>query len=753
MRWPWQPKLAETTVPPTPAPKRTPLRELGATGTVYFAGVIADEYNSNLAGAKGIETYDKMRRSDAQIQAVLWICELPLRSATWTVEPASESAQDVEIAKAVQSNLIEGMSITWDDFLRHALLMLAYGHSVFEKVLERRDGKIIYRKLAPRLPVSIAKWDMERDGGLKGVEQLVWTGTAYERPYIPVDKLLVFSYRKEGANWMGQSLLRAAYKHWYYKDQFYRIDAIANERHGVGVPYVKMSADATEADYTEAAAILAALHAHEQASVVGKPSWDEFSIIGMGAAGGGTLKSTMESINHHDVMIARSVLAQFLNLGSGDTGSFALSKDQSSFFLLALRALANQICDTVNEYAIKPLVDLNWSVKAYPKLVCTKLESRDLTAYGSAVKALIDAGAIVVDEGLRATLRDMYGLPEENPEEIAAQQQAQAEALATAKAALQQQGQPPEGQAAGDAQQGGKSGPVISEDTSGEDKVPADKGKDQKLSDHHAHAHRLSDGPFWRELRASEDRATMEGLRDTLEQGRQAYVAAAKTVVSRQMDRLIELVLPAIEAKDAAKAGNLTVPYKAELADALAVVLQRLYVEGKGSVGLERMAKTQLPQPASFALVDPELLAEEFLRAKAKSAANILAVRLLAALTWEALDQIKDGEAEEPALRSVLEMLSEKNLQDMANTSVPEAANLGRRDAVTEIADEIDHAEYSAILDSNVCGVCRDLDGLEVTLDDPRYEQYMPPNPECEGGDRCRCVWVLVFKSETKAVR
>jgi hypothetical protein len=49
------------------------------------------------------------------------------------------------------------------------------------------------------------------------------------------------------------------------------------------------------------------------------------------------------------------------------------------------------------------------------------------------------------------------------------------------------------------------------------------------------------------------------------------------------------------------------------------------------------------------------------------------------------------------------------------------------------------------------CDVCRELDGLQVTMDDPRYEEYLPPNPECLGQDRCRCVWVLIFKAEKPA--
>lgn len=714
MRWPWQPRLAEPTEPKVKVPK---LDELGRIGTPFFQGITADEYNSDLQGQRGIETYDKMRRSDAQVQAILWVCELPLRAAKWAIEPGADDAKSIEIAEAVEENLLEEMSITWDDFLRHALLMLPFGHMVFEKVWERRDGGLRYRKLAPRMPQSIDKWDMEADGGLRGIEQLVWANGTYERPYIPIEKLLVFTNRKEGANWTGQSLLRAAYKHWYYKDNFYRIDAIANERHGVGVPYVKMSAEAAVEDYEEAAEILQSLHAHERSYVVGKHCWEEFTMVGVDRPTQ-SLVSTLSSIEHHDVMIARSILAQFINLGSTETGSYALSEDQSSFFLMALQAVANQITDVMNTYAIRPLVDVNWGPQEeYPRLTYSKLEQRDLATYGDAIQKLLNSGAIVVDEGLRDTIRDMYGLPEE-PDTV------QAPAMVT------------------------QQGPAQSDTESGEDDTePEPTALTEPCSCGHTHA--LNEAPFWRDLRDSEDRIVLEEIDNIVEEGRAAYVRAAQSIAARQMDRLVELAVPAVESRDPDKVNALTVPYKAEMADALTEVLTELYRRGYESVMWERRRRTG-QRAEALTLIDP-VSALPYLAAKARAASQLFGVRLLAALVWEALDQIKEGTVDVEALRTVMEALSSRELLKSAAISVGEAVNFGRRDAAESIRDDIEYAQYSAILDRRVCAVCQNLDGLEVTLDDPRYEEYMPPNPECLGGDRCRCVWVLIFKAEWPA--
>lgn len=393
--------------------KKKPARiELGATGTVIFAGQLAEEeYNPDLRGEKAIKVYERMRRGDGQVKAALLACELPLRAARWDIKAASDSRRDMEIAEFVRRNLFEQMTITWDDFLRHVLLMLPFGFSVFEKVWEVADGKYRWRKMAPRLPKTIWKWMVDPEGGLAGIEQAAWKAEHYEYIPIPVEKLLVFTLEREGSNFAGISLLRAAYKHWYYKDQLYRIDGIAAERHGVGLALFTLPANATtegtDSDLGKISKIGESLHTHER-SYVALPDGYSFDLKGVA----GQLHDIMRSIEHHDMEIARSILAQFINLGAKDVGSYALSQDQSGFFLMALRAVGKNICDTVNRHAIKQLVDYNWDVDRYPKLTVSGLEHRDLAAYSKAVTDITNAGLILPDREIEAELRELLRLPQ-----------------------------------------------------------------------------------------------------------------------------------------------------------------------------------------------------------------------------------------------------------------------------------------------------------------------------------------------------
>lgn len=67
--------------------------------------------------------------------------------------------------------------------------------------------------------------------------------------------------------------------------------------------------------------------------------------------------------------------------------------------------------------------------------------------------------------------------------------------------------------------------------------------------------------------------------------------------------------------------------------------------------------------------------------------------------------------------------------------------SIGRSDEAERRRDEWGRVEYSALLDQNVCGPCASEDGQEA---DNEADLTPTPNPECEGGDWCRCFHVYV---------
>lgn len=385
--------------------------EYGKSGTYIIGGIIGQvDPNPKLDGRHGVKIFDKMRKTDASVRASLKAMKLPIIGANWYIESASEDAKDKEVAEFVQWCLFERMDMSFRDFLRQALTMLDFGFSVFEKVFDIDGGKIVWKKFAPRLQHTIVSWETEE--GELGITQMLPTG---EKISIPMEKLLVFVNEKEGDNWYGVSEIRSAYQPYFSKDLLYRIDSVAHERQGVGIPYVKIPQNAEPQEEAEAEELVKNMYANEQAYIKLRDGW-EFGFLDM--KGGGTRQQT-PSILHHDRQIAKNVLAQFLDLGSGASGSFALSKDQSSLFLLGLEAIAQQIAEIVSTYAIRQLVDFNFTVTRYPMLRVNKIGQKNYQQLLSAVSQGVQIGVIHPDKKLEKYLRDVMELPDPDENEAA----------------------------------------------------------------------------------------------------------------------------------------------------------------------------------------------------------------------------------------------------------------------------------------------------------------------------------------------
>ncbi|MEO7397668.1 MAG: DUF935 family protein [Ilumatobacteraceae bacterium] len=381
--------------------------EIGYSGNSVWSRFSNEEYNPMLRGELGVAKYNEMRRSDAQVRMSLRLIKTPVIDARWYVEPASDSKVDREIAEFVWNNLTKQMTISWPQMLIETLLMLEYGWMAFEKVFEQVDGKIRWRKFAPRHPADLYEWEWDAKGGPEGIRFFGPKG-ASDEVYIPIDKLLVFTFDKEGGNMEGISLLRSAYKHWYFKDSLYKIDAIQKERHGVGIPVIKLPPGFSPQDKSKADELGRNLRTNEKAHIVLPPLWDIMMLKLEGQP-----VNVMESIEHHDKMIAKNILAPFMNSDRAD------NEVQKEMFLKGSRFIADIVRDVFNKWAIPELVRYNWGAEAAenaPELRVRRIgETVDWRTISFALRNLVGAKLLVVDEPLRAWIRDELDLPREDP--------------------------------------------------------------------------------------------------------------------------------------------------------------------------------------------------------------------------------------------------------------------------------------------------------------------------------------------------
>ena len=404
-------------------------------GPVSWASLSDDSYETNpdLQWPHSIEKFDQMRREDSQVGSVLSAVTLPIQAARWEIDPAGAREEVVELVAQDLGLPIKGQDepvrarrergrFSWDDFLRLALLELTFGFSVFEQVYRIEDGKARLGKLAWRPPRTIRKFDVANDGGLVAVEQWGVFGSASVR--IPVDRLVVFVNKREGANWLGQSLLRQAYKNWLLKDRYLRIQLMVGERNGLGVPMYTAAPlpDAIGRDAAKAEEWLKAQRDEGlqlakdfragDAAGGSLPNGASFELKGVM----GKLPDMDGPIRYHDEQIAKAVLAHFLTLGGDNsTGSYALGDTFADFFTGSLNAVMKHIADVTQQHVVEDLVDMNWGPnEPAPRLVPAPLgKEHPLTA--EAIRALVDCKALTPGPELEKWLRMKFNLPASEP--------------------------------------------------------------------------------------------------------------------------------------------------------------------------------------------------------------------------------------------------------------------------------------------------------------------------------------------------
>lgn len=383
--------------------------EIGTSSASPFTSAFRQEYNRDLKGLKGLQRYDQMRRSDGTVRSTLRLVKTPVLAARWFIEPYVAEGED-EPKKAdktaatfVHKALFDEMSISWAQVLIEALLMCDFGYYMFEKVWENRviDGKMrtVLKKLAPRHPMDVREWEYDANGGPAGAWMISPTGLQEDDYFLPIDKLLVFTFDRECGNIEGISVLRSAYKHWFYKEQLYKIDAIQKERHGIGVPIIKLPVGYSKADMATAQNLGRNLRTNERAHVVLPPLWDI-----MFAKLEGHVVDAIKSIDHHNREIEKNILGAFIEGNAKD--------EDQIMFLKATRFIADIVCETLNLYVIPQLIKFNFSRAKNPKLRARRIgEQADWRTLSFAIRNLIGAKALTPDARLERYLRYEMDLP------------------------------------------------------------------------------------------------------------------------------------------------------------------------------------------------------------------------------------------------------------------------------------------------------------------------------------------------------
>lgn len=410
---------------------------LGTSGLKQFGGIVDEEWHPKLKGDFGPKLYREMADNSSAIGAIRYIWKALVRQVEWRVEPGATDKKGTEAAEFLESCILD-MSHTFEDFISEVLSFLDYGWSYFEVIYKLRkgdtkdpstrsqfnDGKIGWRKLALRAQDTLERWEFGEDGGLKGMHQL--DQSAGVAAFVPIEKAILFRTETTKDNPEGRSIFRNAVVDYFFLKRISTIEAIGIERDMTGlltmqVPLELLVPNATSEAVglrTTLSKMLSELKRDEREFAMvpceidknGNKTGFKLELL---STGGSRQININETKMYYKISILQSVMAQFIQLGMGNVGSWALASSQTNMFSMALGAYLNIIQSTFNRFAVSPLMQLNgFDREVWPELVHGDIEAPPLAEIGSYIQALAASGQLPTDEALQRKLLEFARLPQ-----------------------------------------------------------------------------------------------------------------------------------------------------------------------------------------------------------------------------------------------------------------------------------------------------------------------------------------------------
>lgn len=419
--------------------RASPMIELGGTGLKRASGIIDEEFLPALRGRKAVRVYREMADNSPIVGSLLFSIEKLLRQVEWRVV-APDNTPEMSQAVEFVEQCMEDMSHTWDDMIAEILSMLTYGWSWHEIVYKRRigpwekdprkqskytDGKIGWRKIPIRSQETLLRWIFDEEGGVKALVQI--PPPYYQTKIIPVERSLLFRTGIYKGNPEGRSLLRTAYRPWFFLKRLEEFEAIGVERDLAGLPvarvpssYMNAAQGSKESQVYQAfKKMVQNVRRDEHDGLVLPLEYDpdtkqplfEFELM---SSGGARQFDTSALIQRYEQRILMSCLADFILLGHEEVGSYALHVDKTGIFRTALNTIAKAIANVFNKHAIPRLFQINgWKLDQLPQIEPANVDPPDLTQLAQFMTAMAQIGMNwFPDPELEKFLREVAHLPE-----------------------------------------------------------------------------------------------------------------------------------------------------------------------------------------------------------------------------------------------------------------------------------------------------------------------------------------------------
>jgi len=376
---------------------------VGIVGMKTASGIVEEEFIRNLRWPDCGKIYSEMSSNDAIIGACLYLIETIVRGATWKVEAQSDTGEEIDMNNKdenvifLESCMHDMGKQSWDDFICEAMTMLPFGFSFFEVTYKVRrgpeekdsrfrskfsDGKVGWQELSPRSQATLQEWTFDTATGkaIEFIQDTEENGTVA----IPLEGNLLLRTKSSRDNPEGWSILRRAYRSWYFKRYIEELEGVGIERSLAGMPLLQPAENVPLFDkdnkqmvelFRWSQDLVDGLRQDSNHGVIIPFGWT-LKLIGPEGTSNLNVDTT---IRRHEARMAMALLADVVLLGGDRTGSFALAEVKQSLLISSLKAIVNGICNSLNTQIVPILFQMNsMPLENLPKIVAVDLEEPDI---------------------------------------------------------------------------------------------------------------------------------------------------------------------------------------------------------------------------------------------------------------------------------------------------------------------------------------------------------------------------------------
>lgn len=363
-----------------------------------------------------VDEYERMVDTDETVEISLLFLTMSI-----LLKIGEYSHENPKITQFVKENfeVMEGNLYT---ACEEMLTALWAGFSGTEIVWRPEGDKLYLQRLVTYHPRTVLIRVDRETGQYQGFKQWRWfAGSPVD---IPLEKAILYTYRKRFGNHYGRSILRPVRKNWLLKDPVLKMLARALDRFGTPITSaVVPDEDIRDPDNPDkevsqleyAVRLLANLQNGTGIALRYGPEGQEPKINVHNSGGSGIGEAFDRALGYFNKMIARGILAPSLLLDEGQrSGSYSLGQSHFQIYNIMTSGILNNLTEALLEQLVRRMVEYNFGrQKNYGSFGEKKLNEEDTKLLSEVFERLTNAG--YMDAKLQAdfdAVRARMGLPQ-----------------------------------------------------------------------------------------------------------------------------------------------------------------------------------------------------------------------------------------------------------------------------------------------------------------------------------------------------